>query len=95
MDMPKEAQPGNHTHQIDENDGGEIDVAGTLPIAGDQSHEKRLKSEVVKEIEELVKETRFAQSVDFGDVFSLSQFCGDPSLVPGSGAPCESVGDIL
>lgn len=95
MDMPKETQPGNHTHQIDENDGGKIDVAGTLSIAGNQSHEKRLESEMVKEIEELVKETRFAQAVNFGDVISLSQFFGDPGLVPGSGAPGESVGDIL
>jgi len=81
MGMPEEGEAGDDAHQIDENHGGELDVAGALVFEWMELHEKLHEPELIKEIEELIEKARFPESVDLGDVFAVSKILGDRRLI--------------
>lgn len=81
MGMPKEGEAGDDTHQIDENHGGELDIADALVFDWMELHEKLHEPELVKEIEELIEQTGFPEPVNLGDVFAVSEILGDSRLI--------------
>ena len=81
MDVPEEGEAGDDAHQIDENHGGELDVADAFVFEWMEFHEKLHEPKLIKEIEELIEQTGFPESVDLGDVFAVSKILGDPRLI--------------
>jgi hypothetical protein len=92
--MPEEAKPGDDTHEIDQDDGRELDVAGALSLAGIEPHEKVHDSKLFQEVEELVEQPGFSKSIDLGDFLAFGKILGDSSLVSGCSAPGESLSNF-
>ena len=59
-----------------------------------KSGEQSGKTEFFEKAEELVKESSFAKTVDFGNILAVGKFFCDACLIPAGGLPCQAFGDI-
>ena len=93
--MPKERKACHDPHYVNKDYSGEADVACALGVLGVKPHEQFHDAELIKKVEELIEEPRFAKAIDLRDVFAISEFFGYTGLVPVGDAPGEAFGNSL
>lgn len=95
VNMPKEPQASDDTHEIDQDHGREFHVAGSLCLARIKTHEKLHYSQLFKEVEELVKKPSFSKAINLGDLLAFGKVFSDSSLVSACSAPRQSLSNLL
>jgi len=93
--MPEELKPSDNPHQININYSGKRYLAFAFLIFRVQFFKEFVETEGRKKTKELIEEASLTQAVDFGDIFSCGQICGNARLVPLGSVPSESVGNVL
>jgi hypothetical protein len=93
--MPKKTESGHDAHEVDQDYGRELDVAGTFIPARIKPRQKLHNSKLFQKTEELVKKPGISKTIDFGYFLALGKVRSDSRLVPGGGAPSETLGYLL
>ena len=76
INVPEKSEACNNTHHIDKNDSHKWNFAFSLFRFGIKPHKQIFETEMVKKTEELIKEPRFAKTVYFRDIITISKiFC--------------------
>jgi hypothetical protein len=93
--MPEEGKACHDPHYVNKDDGRKGDVACAPSVVGIKAEEEIHDAELIKKVEELIEEPRFAKAIDLRDVFAISEFFGYTGLVPVGDAPGEAFGNSL
>lgn len=92
--VPVKLEPGNNTHKVDINYGIKTNRAFSLFRFLLKPQKQIFETEMIKEIEKFIKQPCLAQAVDLRDVFAISKFPGNSSLVSGSSMPSQAASSV-
>jgi len=93
--MPEELKTCHNTHHVDKDDTHEWYRAIPFFCLWFKSGEQRAKPETIKKIKELIKQSSFAKTIDFRDIFTFGKLFCDACLVSTGSMPGKPVCYII